>query len=147
MGLFPHLAAPAARRIPSPNPTPIAMTHLEKAQRLCTMMNEGKTMEAFEELYHPDVVVEEVPTGEKRQGKEAQRQAIQQWYGMVKEFHAGGVDAITANEDEGVTTVESWMDVTFQDGNRARMAEVAVQRWQDGQIINEKFYYHMPPRA
>ena len=123
------------------------MSYLEKAQKLCAMMGEGKTMEAFEELYHENVVVTEMPTGEKREGKEAQRQAIQQWYGMVKEAHGGGVDSITSNEDAGITTVESWMDITFQNGARTKMSEVAVQKWQDGQIIDEKFYYHMPPQG
>lgn len=123
------------------------MSYLEKAQKLCAMMGEGKTMEAFEELYHENVVVTEMPTGEKREGKEAQRKAIQQWYGMVKEAHGGGVDSIASNEEAGITTVESWMDITFQEGGRMKMSEVAVQKWQDGQIIDEKFYYNMPQQG
>jgi ketosteroid isomerase-like protein len=104
-------------------------------------------MEAFEELYHDKVVVQEMPTGEKREGKAAQREAIQQWYGMLQEMHGGGVDSITSNEVDGITTVESWMDITTKDGNRMKMSEVAVQKWQDGQIINEKFYYNMPSQG
>ena len=63
---------------------------------------------------------------------------------MVKEFHGGGCDSICSDEENGVTTAETWMDVTFQDGNNMKMSEVAVQKWQDGQIIDEKFYYNMP---
>lgn len=120
---------------------------LENAKKLQNMMAEGKTMEAFEELYHDSVQVYEMPTGEHRDGKEAQRKAIEQWFGSVKEMHGGGVNNITSNEDDGVSTVESWMDVTTQDGNRMKMEEVAVQKWQDGQIVEEKFYYHMPTQS
>ena len=49
-----------------------------------------------------------------------------------------------SDEENQITTAESWMDVEFQDGKRVKMSEVAVQRWQDGQIIDEKFYYSMP---
>jgi ketosteroid isomerase-like protein len=120
------------------------MSCLENARQLQQMMGQGQTMEAFEKFYHEDVTVTEVATGEVRKGKEAQRQAIQQWFGMVKEFYDGGVHSICSDEENQITTAESWMDVEFQDGNRVKMSEVAVQRCQDGQIIDEKFYYHMP---
>ena len=120
------------------------MSILKNAQELAAMSGQGQTMEAFEKFYHDDCVIKEIPTGEVREGKEAQRQAIQQWFGMVKEFHGGGVGAITADEENQVSCTESWFDCTFQDGNRAKMSEVAVQKWKDGQIIEEKFYYHMP---
>ena len=123
------------------------MSHLEKAQKLCALMGEGKSMEAFEELYHENVVVQEMPTGERREGKAAQRAAIQQWFGNLQEMHGGGVDSIASNEADGITTVESWMDITFKEGGRMKMSEVAVQKWQDGQIISEKFYYNMPTQG
>jgi len=120
------------------------MSCLENARQLQQMMGQGQSMEAFEKFYHEDVTVTEVPTGEVRQGKEAQRKAIQQWFGMVKEFYDGGCDSVCSDEENQITTAESWMDVEFQDGKRVKMSEVAVQRWQDGQIIDEKFYYSMP---
>jgi hypothetical protein len=63
---------------------------------------------------------------------------------MIKEVHGSGVTAVTSDEKAAVTMVESWMDVTYKDGNRAKMEEVAVQRWKGDQIINERFYYNMP---
>lgn len=120
------------------------MSYLQNAQQLQQMMGRGQMMEAFEKYYHDDVKVTEVPTGEVRQGKEAQRKAIEGWQGSVKEMHGGGCDSICSDEAHGVTTVESWVDVTFQDGNHVKMSEVAVQKWKDDQIIDEKFYYSMP---
>ena len=70
------------------------MSCLENARQLQQMMGQGQSMEAFEKFYHEDVTVTEVPTGEVRQGKEAQRKAIQQWFGMVKEFYDGGCDSV-----------------------------------------------------
>lgn len=119
------------------------MSYLQKIQDMYRMINEGKTMEALEQYYHDDVVVidgKEAP----RRGKQAQREAMHQWFGMIKDMHGGGVGAITANEAEGVTSVESWTEVTFQDGKRVNMEEVGVQKWQGDQIIHERFYYSMP---
>lgn len=117
------------------------MSLLEKAQDLQNLIGEGKSIEGFEKHYHENVTVVE-PTGEPRKGKAAQRAAIQQWFGMVQEFHAGGCTSVSSNEEAGVTTAETWMDVTFQGGKRVKMEEVAVQKWEDGQIIHERFYYN-----
>ena len=54
---------------------------------------------------------------------------------MIKEFHGSGVLAITSDDNAAMTIVESWMYVTIKDGNRAKMEEVAVQKWQGDQII------------
>lgn len=120
------------------------MSYLENAKQLQQMMGQGKMMEAFEKFYHNDVKVTEMATGEVRQGKEAQRKAIKDWQGSVKEIHGGGCDSVCSDEENAVTTAESWVDLTLQDGNRMKMSEVAVQKWQDGQIIDEKFYYNTP---
>ena len=118
------------------------MSVLEKTQRLHQMMAEGKVMEAFEEFYHDNVVVVEAD-GEVRKGKAAQRQAIHDWMNGGQEQHGGGVGAITANEETGVTAVESWTDVSTAHG-RVKMEEVAIQKWQDDKIIHERFYYNVP---
>lgn len=119
------------------------MSYLEKATNLQEMIAQGKTMEAFEKYYHPEVRVIE-PVGEPREGKEAQRAALYTWEESVQETHGAGCNAITANEETGVTTAETWVDVTFKHGGRMKMEEVAVQKWQGDQIIEERFYYHVP---
>ena len=110
------------------------------------MMAQNQTWEAFEKYYAENVVVIEVPTGERREGKAAQRKAIEQWFGMVQEVHGGGVGAITADEENCVTMAETWMDITFQGGHRTKMSEVAVQKWEGDQIVQESFYYNAPPQ-
>lgn len=108
------------------------------------MLGQGKAMEAFEKHYHNDIVAVEAD-GSSREGKDKNRESLQQWFGMVKEHHGGGFNSITSDEDAGITMVESWTDVTFQDGRRMKLEEVCVQRWKDGQIAHERFYYNAPP--
>ncbi len=120
------------------------MSILEKAQQLQQMMEQGQMNEAFEQFYHEDVRIIEGPSGEVRNGKQAQREAIKEWQSSIKEVHGAGVGSICSNEANNTTTAESWIDVTFQNGNRWKMEEVAIQKWQDEQIIEEKFYYNMP---
>lgn len=120
------------------------MTYKEKAEDLYAMLGQGQAMEAFEKHYHPEVVAVEAD-GTERKGKETNRKALQDWFTMVKEHHGGGFHSITADEDAAVTMVEAWTDVTFQDGNRMKMEEVCVQRWKDGQIVHERYYYNIPP--
>ena len=119
------------------------MSYLEQAKSIYDMIFSGQLLEAFEKYYHEEVVMHEA-TGDVRKGKETCRTYEKQFLDNVQEIHGGGIDSVTSNEDEGVTTVESWMDVTFKDGNRVKMEQVAVQRWEGDQIIHERFYYNAP---
>ena len=117
------------------------MSYYEKASNMCDMIAQGKMLDAFEKYYSKDVVMIE-STGEVRKGKEVNRKFQSDFIGMMKELHGSGVTAITSDEKAGVTMVESWMDLTFKDGNRVKMEEVAVQKWKGDQIVNERFYYN-----
>jgi ketosteroid isomerase-like protein len=117
------------------------MNYNDKAKDIYDMLAQGKMLEAFDKYYHKDVEMVEA-TGETRKGKEANRKFQADFMGMIKEVHGSGVTAITSNEKEATTMVESWMDVTMKDGKRSKMEEVAVQKWKDGQVIHERFYYH-----
>lgn len=118
------------------------MTYLERAQNLYDMMAAGQIMEAFEKYYHDDVEVVEAD-GTTRRGKDAQRQAIEEWMGSIEEMHGEETEWVTSNEDEAVTMVQASMDVTMG-GHRSAMSEVAVQQWRDDQIVREEFFYFVP---
>jgi len=117
------------------------MNYYQKAKDIYDMLGQGKMLEAFEKYYHQNVVMVEA-TGDERKGKDVNREFEKSFIGMIKEFHGFGVNSITSNEAEKVTMVESWMEVTFNDGNRVKMEQVAVQHWLDDQIIHERFYYN-----
>lgn len=116
------------------------MTYKQKAEALYAMVGQGQILDAFEKFYHEDVVMQET-TEAPRVGKAANREYEKQFVSSLKEVHGGGVDAITSDEEKGITCVETWMDMTFADGNRVKMEQVAVQYWQGDQIIKEKFYH------
>lgn len=122
------------------------MSLLEKARNVQKMIVNGQGMDALEKYYHENIQVYEMPTGEQRDGKDAQRKAMQQWADNIQEFHDSGYGAVTSDEENNTTCAELWMEVTFKDGKRVKMEEVAVQKWQDGQIIEEKFYYELPDK-
>ena len=118
------------------------MSYYDKAKDIYDMLAHRKMLDAFDKYYHKDVVVVEA-TGETRKGKAANLKFQEDFMGMIKDVHGSGINAITSNEKEATTMVESWMDVTMKDGKRSKMEEVAVQKWKDGQIIHERFYYNM----
>lgn len=99
----------------------------------------GKAMEAFEAYYADDVVMQE-NTDEPRVGKEANRKAEIEFFSSIETFHEGKLLSSAVNGD--VTFGEWFMDITFKNGPRAKMSQVAVRRWKDGKIAHERFYYH-----
>ena len=120
------------------------MSYLRKARKLQSMVRGGDTVAALDEFYHPDVKVWEMPTGEIRHGREAQREAIQAWEKSIDQVHDSGNESVTADEENAVTLAETWIDLTNSDGKRVKMKEVSVQKWKGDRIIEEKFYYHLP---
>jgi hypothetical protein len=120
------------------------MTYLEKAKAFQQMLQDKGSFETFEHFYADNCEITEMPTGVVRKGKDAQRDAIKEWFSNVEQFNGAGVDAITSNEDAGTTMIESWMDITYKNGHRGTMKEVGVQKWEGDKIISEKFYYNLP---
>lgn len=116
------------------------MTYKERTEDIYNMLGQGQLLEAFDKYYAEDVVLTE-PRG-TWEGKEACRAHEVEFLSMVKEFHGLDVKSITSDEEAGVVMHETMMDVTFQDGTRAKMEQVGVQRWKDGQIVHERFYYN-----
>jgi hypothetical protein len=59
----------------------------------------------------------------------------------INEVHDGGILSFADDAQNNKTMVESWMDLTFTNGIRIKMQQVAVQTWENGLIINEIFYH------
>ena len=116
------------------------MTNLELAKDLYNQVAKGKILEAFEKNYAEHIVMEE-PNG-KREGKTACRTYEEQFVNNVKEFHGLSIKAIAEDIEKGKVFLEIGMDITFKDGNRVLMEQVAVQQWENGQIVHERFYYN-----
>ncbi|MEQ8239615.1 MAG: nuclear transport factor 2 family protein [Cyclobacteriaceae bacterium] len=115
------------------------MTLKEKTEDIYNMIGQGQLLEAFDKYYAENIVMTE-PRG-TREGKAACREYEVQFLNSVKEFHGMEVKAVTSDEAAGITMHQTSMDVTFQDGNRMEMEQVGVQKWENGQIVHEQFYY------
>lgn len=118
----------------------ITMDNLDRIKDIYQHLAEGKALDAFDKYYADNVVMIE-GTGDKRVGKPTCREYEVNFFAGVQEMHGAGVDAFVT-DGENTTMVENWMDVTFKDGNRMRLEQIARQKWEDGKIVEERFYYN-----
>ena len=96
-------------------------------------------MAAFETYYAENVTMEE-PRG-TRSGKDACRKSEEDFLSSVEAFHGMDIKSMSEDADNGKVFVEVAMDITFKGGHRVNMEQVAVQKWENGQIVHERFYY------
>jgi hypothetical protein len=108
-------------------------------QELNDMILQGKILEAFDEFYADDIVMEE--DGEERVGKEDNREYEEQFVGALEAFHDAEIRARAVDEENQVTLSEWFNDMTLEGVGRVQQEQVSVRTWnEDGQITNEKFY-------
>lgn len=119
------------------------MTTSEVANKLVALCREGKNMEVLESLYGDDIVSREMPgfPNEVTEGIKAVFQKSEDWFASVAEWHGGDIsDPLIAGNH---FSTKATMDVSFKDGNRMKMEEIAVYEVKDGKIIREQFFYSM----
>jgi len=116
------------------------MSLQKKVESLYELILSGQILPAFETYYHEEVVMQENLEA-PRVGKAVNREYEETFVNSLEAVHGGGVDAILSDEAQQVAMIESWMDVTFKGGQRLKMAQVAVQKWQGDQIVHERFYH------
>lgn len=98
----------------------------------------GKALEAFDELYDDDVIMQE-NTEAPYVGKAFNRQREIDFFASVEAWHSGKVLATATNDN--VSFSEWEMDVTLKGVGRITMTQVAVRRWKNGKIVHERFYH------
>ncbi len=114
------------------------MSTKELVEDLNSMILKGQIMEAFEKHYHEDVVMQEneqTPTI----GKAANREREKQFLVDLVEFRGAEVKAVAVGDN--VSMVEWFFDYTHKEWGKKTYHQVAVQRWKDGKIVQERFYY------
>ncbi len=110
-----------------------------KVDQLNQMVLEGKILDAFEKFYAPEVVMQDndYPA---RIGKDLNREYEESFVGGLTEFRGAKVLNTLVSDDLAVT--EWWFDYTHKDYGVRTYRQLAVQRWKNGQIVEEKFYYN-----
>jgi SnoaL-like domain len=118
------------------------MTNLERAKDIYAMIGQGQLLEAFDKYYAEDVVMQDVGEDNLKTGKADCRAYEVGFLGSVESFNGMGVDSVSASEDGNTVAVESWMELQFKGTPAARrMSQVAVQKWENGFVKEEKFYH------
>ena len=113
-------------------------TLLSLETRNNVLLSMATALEAFDQFYHDDVVMQE-NDNPIVEGKVANRQREEDFFGAITEFR--GAQPLKVTIGENTTMVEWHFDYTHKDWGIKNYTQVAVQDWKDGKIIKEKFYY------
>jgi hypothetical protein len=100
---------------------------------------EGKILEAFEEYYADDVVMQD-NNYPARVGKDENRAYEEAFVNGLTEFR--GARLLNTLVSDGITVTEWFFDYTHKDFGSRTYTQVCTQRWKDGKIVEEKFYYN-----
>jgi hypothetical protein len=107
-------------------------------EEITNLVLQGKAMEAFEKYYDEDVVMQENENPEVV-GKEANRQRELDFFSKLVEFRGAKVKGVAFGDD---LIISEWsLDYTHADWGKKTYDQVSVQRWKDGKVVHERFYY------
>ncbi len=114
------------------------MNTSNQVNQLVELVLKGQILEAFDRFYAENVSMQEnqnPPTI----GKAANRQREIEFLGSVKELHRNVARFILV---DGNRAAIGWLlEFTNHEGQRLRLNQVALQRWEDGQVVEELFVY------
>ncbi len=112
----------------------------ERVNDLNNNIIQGNIMEAFEKYYADDVAMQE-NENEPTVGKNDCRVNEEAFVKGISEFRGAVVKNVIISDN---LTVTEWaFDFTHKDWGVRNYNQISVQRWNDnGQIVNEKFYYN-----
>src|SRR5262245_53380961 len=108
-------------------------TVLSRAQELQSWIGQGRIIEAMNEFYAPQVTMQE-NAAPPTVGLHANIEREKTFLSMVKQWKGYNVKALATDEKTGAVLTESTMDFVNQQDQHVHLAQVSVQRWQDGKI-------------
>lgn len=103
------------------------------------MILEGQALDAFDKFYAADVRMQE-NRDEPMIGHAANRAREVEFFGSIGKVHDFSIGKSAAFGD---TSFSEWiMDVELKNGFRYQSAQVARRVWQDGKVVDERFFYN-----
>ncbi len=115
------------------------MKNIKKlSENLNEMVTKGELIDAFEKYYDDEVEVQE-NNSEPRVGKEVNREYQQNLVSGLMEFRGATVLNTAIGDDISIT--EWHLDFDHRDFGKVDRKEVSIQKWRDGKVVNEHFYY------
>jgi ketosteroid isomerase-like protein len=118
--------------------TATSLSIAEKEAKLNEMILQGNALEAFEEFYAEDVVMQDQDMG-PWEGKDTNREREEDFFGKVTELHAIELGESAVGDD---VTFSIWhYHYEHEEWGEADYEQVAVRHWNDdGLIEKERFY-------
>ncbi len=110
----------------------------ENVKEILGMIQSGQLLEGLRKYYAEDVVMQEngnPPT----HGLQANIERETEFLANVKTWNGITIKGIAVND--GVAFVECVLDLIDVNDQHVVMEQVAVQRWKDGKVVSERFYY------
>ena len=114
------------------------MSTRERVQELVRYVQAGRIPEAIDEFYAETASMQE-NRGPATVGKAANIVRERAFADSVERWHEVSVRSVAVDGDQ--VLIEWVFDYTMRDGQRIRMEEIAQQRWRDGKIERERFFY------
>jgi hypothetical protein len=108
------------------------------AEVLVKLIREGKNKEV-KDLFYADNIISIEGNGDKLTGIQAIHQKSKDWASQVLEVHSVSVSDPLLAADHFAVNIK--MDITYKNGYRAVMDEIAVYEVSDGKIVFEQFFY------
>ena len=103
------------------------------------MILDGKILDAFEKFYADDVVMQD-NNYPQRVGKDENRTYEEAFVNGLTDFRGASGEYVLISD--GIAVVEWWFDYTHKDYGVRNYKQICVQRWKEGKIVEEKFYYN-----
>jgi hypothetical protein len=115
-------------------------TVLSRVNELQQWIGQGRILDAMNEFYAPQVTMQE-NASPPTVGLHANIEREKTFLSYVKVWKGYTVKALGTDEKAGTALIESTIDFVNQQDQHVHMAQVSVQRWEDGKIVHERFYY------
>jgi hypothetical protein len=110
----------------------------EIAEEIVKLIREGKNKLAKDTFYADDIVSIE-GNGYRLEGIEAVHQKSIDWMEQLSEVHSASVSDPIISTDHFAINIK--MDISYKNGHRAVMDEIAVYEVKDGKIVSEQFFF------
>lgn len=105
--------------------------------RLVSLFEEGRFVEALETFYADGVAMQE-NLADPTVGRAANIERERAFFGGIT-LHESRAKSVVVDGDRAV--IHWLIAFTAADGKRYTMDELALQEWQDGKIVRERFVY------
>ena len=115
-------------------------TIAQSVEDLNSMILKGQILDAFDKYYDKDVVMAD-NFNDDRIGFDICRQFEVDFFNNLTEFRGAEVQEVRIDEAAGLAFVKWHFDYSHKEWGVMDYVQVAVQRWENGKIVHERFLY------